>query len=1194
MSTVQIALAATTRIVQAVLRATDEKALLEEACSIIVDVGYGFCWVGEAEHDEQKTVRPLAWAGHEDGYLSTLKISWGDSGSVQSPASLTIRTARPVVIPDINNSSEFSALLREAAHRGYRSFCVLPLMNAQTPFAILCIYSTQLQAFDEQAMQLLSNLAEVLSFGVMRLRNRRQAEGTVRESRQRLDFALQGGELGTWDWYPQTGASIYSELWARTLGYRLDEVEPNVDFFEKHVHPGDLLDVLDRLKDHLEGRSPVYESEHQVRTKSGNYIWVLDRGKVAERDPQGRAVRVTGVISDITKRKEAEESLRKIRERLDFALQGGELGIWDWDPQTGQSIYSELWAGMLGYRADEIEHNVEFFKQHVHPDDLPNVLERLNEHLEGRAPVYESEHRLRTKSENFIWVLDRGKIAEQDPQGRPLRVTGVISDITKRKLADEKLRQQAQIMDQIHDAVVATDLNGVITRWNGGAERIFGYTAEEAAGQHITLIYPPDEHRFLQSLVIEPLQAKGWHEIEVRAVTKFGERLHIHLLLSLLKDSAGNVTGMIGNSVDITERKQAEEKFRKNENLLLQSQRIAHIGSWSFDLSTQTVAWTAETYSIYGVSPNTFTPSVESLMGLVHPDDRPAMQAWIAAAAGQPAGQLEFRAVRPDGSIRILSGQGELIPGAGDGNPLLVGTAQDITERKRAEEALRASESQHRDLIENAVYGIFVSRLAGKFDEVNPALVAMLGYSSKEELLALDPSTDVYCRAEDRATIIAQIRRTKVLQGVEVEWKRKDAAVILVRLSGRIVEIAKGGPYRAEVIVENVTEARKLEQQLRQAQKMEAVGRLAGGVAHDFNNLLAVMLGQCELIAGDLDFQTPLRRQIEVISGAGSRAAELTRQLLAFSRQQVLQPKFLDLNANVQGMATLLGRLIGEHITLETRLSRDLGQIKADPGQIEQVITNVVLNARDAMPQGGTLLLETSNQELFETLSEGNFTVPPGRYVTLAVTDTGVGMDKETIARIFEPFYTTKEIGKGTGLGLATVEGIVSQSGGHIAVRSVPVKGTTFSIYLPRVSVDVLTEKKESSALVKTARGETILLVEDEAVLREMMRSCLDKAGYNVLAAAHADEALQIAAQQPGKIHLLLTDVVMPGLDGAELARRLWELCPAAKVLYVSGYKDTRVLATKSPTEEAAFLEKPFQLHALTRKISELLAQSPQ
>jgi nitrogen-specific signal transduction histidine kinase len=393
-------------------------------------------------------------------------------------------------------------------------------------------------------------------------------------------------------------------------------------------------------------------------------------------------------------------------------------------------------------------------------------------------------------------------------------------------------------------------------------------------------------------------------------------------------------------------------------------------------------------------------------------------------------------------------------------------------------------------------------------------------------------------------------------------------------------------------VLRDVTEGRQLEAQFRQAQKMEPLGRLAGGVAHDFNNLLNVITGYGELIARGLAAGSPARQRTEHILKAADRAAALTRQLLAFSRRQVLQPRVFDLNAVVSDTARMLGRLIGENISLSLRLDSRLGRLKADPGQIDQVLMNLAVNARDAMPRGGTITIETRNADLDDSYAREHLGARPGPYVLLEVTDTGVGMDADTQRHIFEPFFTTKPKGKGTGLGLATVYGVVKQSGGYIWVQSQPGRGTRFQIFLPRVEEALAVEPAAGTTESAPHGGETVLLVEDEELLRRMTREVLESSGYHVLEAANADEAVRVSRSYPGTIQVMLTDVVMPGLTGPELARVLSGVRPHMKVLYVSGYTDDACVPAVRAAEGTDFLQKPFTPAALESRLRTLLDAS--
>ena len=512
---------------------------------------------------------------------------------------------------------------------------------------------------------------------------------------------------------------------------------------------------------------------------------------------------------------------------------------------------------------------------------------------------------------------------------------------------------------------------------------------------------------------------------------------------------------------------------------------------------------------------------------------------------------------------------------------------------RATQEGLRRSEINFRSLVTNAPYGICRCDSMGKLLDANPALLAMLGYSSTKELAGKHLG-GLYLDTQQWFELADHLRSAAPFTGLIVEWKRKDETGVVVRVSGRSVsDGGKGTTF--ELFSEDVTERRALEHQLQQSQKMEAVGRLAGGVAHDFNNLLMVISGYSEFLLDRLGLDPALRGPAQEIASAAVRATSLTRQLLAFSRKQMLAPKILDLNGIVTENLKMLTRMIGEDIDLVMVPSADLGTVRADAGQIEQVIMNLAVNARDAMPSGGKLTIETSNVSLDEDYARFHAPLKPGNYVMLAISDTGAGMDSETQSHIFEPFFTTKGL-KGTGLGLSTVYGIVKQSGGYIWVYSEQGKGTTFKIYLPRVADAVETALPVAAPAESAAAEpgtETILLVEDEANLRYLARQFLEKQGYRVVEAADGAAAIQIAVAHEGTIHLLLTDVIMPGMNGRELAQRISEIRPNVKVLYMSGYTENVIGRNGTLDAGVRLLQKPFTLRDLKSKVREVLDSTP-
>jgi len=507
---------------------------------------------------------------------------------------------------------------------------------------------------------------------------------------------------------------------------------------------------------------------------------------------------------------------------------------------------------------------------------------------------------------------------------------------------------------------------------------------------------------------------------------------------------------------------------------------------------------------------------------------------------------------------------------------------------RAAQESLRRSESNFRSLVMNAPHGICRCDALGTLRDANPALVAMFGYDSAAELTGRHLGS-LYADAQQWFQTADYFHAGKAFNNLTTECVRKDGAPIVVRISGRSIANGEaGGTF--EIFMEDVTETRTLELQLRQAQKMEAIGRLAGGIAHDFNNLLMVISGYSEFLLERLGPDPQLRGPAQEIANATQRATSLTRQLLAFSRKQMLAPKVLDLNEVVAENLKMLTRMIGEDIDLVMVPGPGLGAVRADPGQIDQVIMNLAVNARDAMPQGGKLTIETASVTLDENFARTHAPLTPGDYIMLAISDTGIGMDSETQSRIFEPFFTTKGA-KGTGLGLSTVYGIVKQSGGFIFVDSQPERGTAFRAYFPRIDGrEEVAAAQDSLGISRPGHGEeTILLVEDETHLRRLARQFLEKQGYKVLEAEDGAAALQIVDGYRGTIELLLTDVVMPGMNGRELATNIAKLLPEMRVLYMSGYSENAVGHDGTLDAGVNLLQKPFSLPALKDRVREVL-----
>jgi PAS domain S-box-containing protein len=607
----------------------------------------------------------------------------------------------------------------------------------------------------------------------------------------------------------------------------------------------------------------------------------------------------------------------------------------------------------------------------------------------------------------------------------------------------------------------------------------------------------------------------------------------------------------------------------------------------------------------------TVNPALAQILGYESPQDvmesftdigrqldaGPLLSAEVRATVqrGDVVRGLEFEAYRKDRRKIWLSLNVRNIRDENGKEICIEGTLADITDRKRAEEALRESEERYRDLVENAHDIIYSHDLEGNYTSINKAGEQITGYT-REEALALNLVDTIAPEFMDKGR--EMLRRKLAGERVtayETEIIAKDGRRVAVEANTKLVRL-DGVPVGVQGIARDITERKRMEkalreseEQLRQSQKMEAIGQLAGGVAHDFNNLLTAIIGYSSLAMRRLSEDHPVQSYLEEIKKGGDRAANLTRQLLAFGRKQLLQPLLLDLNDVVRDMQKMLKLLIGEDIQLVAKLNPDLHRIKADPGQVEQVLVNLVVNARDAMPKGGTITIETSNVELDAAYAGKHIGLTPGDYAMLAISDTGVGMDHATQDHIFEPFFTTKEKGKGTGLGLSTVYGIVKQSGGNISVYSEPDKGTTFKVYLPQIDAKVESSVIPSGESIVRFGTETVLLVEDEDMVRNLAAQLLKESGYHVLEANGGEEALGICKEHKETIDLLITDVVMPKMSGKDVADQLKTFHPETRVIFMSGYTDEAIVHHGIVDSDIAFIQKPFSEKALAQKIRDVL-----
>ena len=1211
----------------------------------------------------------------------------------------------------------------------------------------------------------------------------RRSAQLLQDNEHRLQFVLTGTGQAIWDWDVQAKKVFYDDQWKATLGFEPHEIGNSQDEWEARIHPEDLPQVWAEIQRLLDGHTTEYVGEHRVYCKDGSIKWILDRGKVLIRTPDGKPTRVLGTHLDITQRKQ-QERLQSISVEV--------LGILN-NPQAFPDVAQRILVAIkreTGIDAVSIRLRKSGDFQHCGADSISKSLLQTENSLDWRTPDGEccldenGKVRLecacgmvlsgQTDPNNplctpggSVWTNDAPRFlhipSAQDPRRNPRNcciqenfqsvaiipvrakqeIIGLlqINDPRKncfnlemirffegiaasfgvalqRERDEQELRESQSnlrsLFDAISESVFLMDTEGIVLAANATFAERLGKRPEECVGASVYSLVPSDTSARRREWVDDVIRTQKPVVYEDERDGRF-----LRHSICLVQGIDNHVKRVVVFAIDITELRRAEEALRESELRRSLAMEAANLGIWDWDMLSNKITWSEAHEALWGYPPGGFPGTAEGFTSRVHPDDLPELwQVGERAIREKKPFQYEYRVIWPDSSVHWIASYGRYLfdangrpiriigvvlditerkqadvvlqesllfrreaekiarvgawkanpktdylywtegvyeileapldykPGFEDGLkfyasesiPLLresltraltdgtpfaveaalttmtgkhlwaevrglagmqegeqafvMGTFQDITARKKAEEALEQRELEFRVMFEVASIGMAQADITtGQWLRVNKQMCAITGYSPEEMLRMHIPDlTHPEDRQRDWEMFQKVIRGEMPHYRIEKRYVRKNGEVAWVSVNMTVVRDAAGHPLRTMATIEDITERKRLESHLRQAQKLEAIGQLAGGVAHDFNNILAVMMTHLGLLLMDSNLDSETQQALRDIDAEARRAAELTRQLLMFGRRSVLLVKPLDLNDIVVNLLKMLKRLIGEHIDLRFDEKSALPTVEADASMMEQVLMNLVVNARDAMPKGGRITISTAQTDLETAQAAANPVRRRGRFVCLAVSDTGSGIDAATLKRIFEPFFTTKEVGKGTGLGLATVHGIVAQHKGWVEVDSKVGQGTTFRVYLPAIDRSPVTVAQPPKAKPVGGGQETILLVEDELSLRHLVAHTLRVLGYKVYEAVNGVEAMILWQIHGSQVDLLFTDMVMPeGMTGLELVEQLRSLKPGLKAIISSGYS-MEMAQTRAPNKEGfVYLPKPFNTEALAKAVRDCL-----
>ena len=1020
--------------------------------------------------------------------------------------------------------------------------------------------------------------------------DRKRAEDALRKEKERAQQYLDVAGVMMIVINDQGQVTLANKKACEVLGYEEHEITGK-NWFDNFIQIENGNSVKRVFKQIMQGDiEPVRYYENYVVTKNGEKKLIAWHNMII-RDNEGNITHTLSSGEDITSRRLAEAALQASEEKYRTLVENASDFIFMIDKEEKILSLNEAAAKLWRKKPEELAGKSLF---EVFPKETARAYLKGIRRVFQKGIGYSAESKM-VIGETETWI-NTSLNPVKNNEGKIVAVLGVTRDISGRKQADEALRESENkhrmLFETANDAIFMMH-SDVFIDCNQMTLEMFSCTRDQIIGQPPYRFSPPtqpdgrDSYEKAMEKINSALAGKPqffeWTHIKYDG-TPFDAEVGLNRL-----DIQGEVflQAIVRN---ITDRKRAEEALRESE------EKLRGIVENSTNLFYSHTTDHILTY---------MSPQVKEILGYTVKE---ALVKWTELTSDDSLNEIGFQITekaiqtgiaQPPYELELVHKSGKKVmvevreaPIVKDGQAVaMVGALTDITDRKQAEEALKASEEFNRELVDSSPIGIMYLDNDGTIVYENPAMARLMGVpeGSKSPVIGMKIQDIPNIKAAGADELIFRLLAGEIISGEEFAYKSLFGEEKILEVHASLRKKPGGEAVGAVMMCVDITEHNKLEEQLRQSQKMEAVGLLAGGIAHDFNNLLTVITGNSSLMEMSLREEDPLLEDIREISTAADRAAELTRQLLAFSRKQTMEMKVIDLNQVIIGMHKMLSRIIGEHIELITIPHENLWQVKADSGQFESVIVNLAINAKDAMPEGGTLTIETSNTELDEEYAATHSGCVPGQHVQLAISDSGTGMSEEVRSKIFDPFFTTKDVGKGTGLGLSTVYGIVKQSGGNIWVYSEPGKGTTVKIYLPAIQGEVADPVAGRSSSFKPTGDETILVVEDDESVRKLAVKVLLRQGYKVIQASSGTDALRVVKGMKKPADLLVTDVVMPNMGGADLVRHLGEIWPDFKVLYMSGYTSNAIVHQGILDEGLNYIQKPFTPNSIIRKVREVL-----